>query len=328
MGGGRQQGPARRRRHRARGAAGRHRQHAAPGGLPVGVREAQGPQGRAARGRASPRPRHHGHLRPGRGAVDPGPRRVSLHGQRARRLPRVRRGADRPEGLLRAHRDGARLPAGPEVLRQVQVRDGHRLAVHAGRRSHATAVPGERGAEDPPLLRVPLRDGPRGRLHRHRQPARQPQPARRGHAARRRSDQQLPGARRYLQSRRAVDRRREPHDRRALRVRGGAQGPLRPQRRGPAQAAAHRQRRSARRRESARGGRAVPLRLRHRRRGPEGRGRHRSHQAARGAERGAEDSGRARRLRRAHVRVRGGGTQGPGHRGRGTTGSAGAGSNV
>ena len=159
------------------------------------------------------------HLRQGRGAVHPAPRRVPLHRQRRGRIPRLRRGADRPEGLLRADRHRAGLAAGPAPLREDQVRHRGGLALHAGGRSDPDAAAGERGADDPPGLRVPLRDRPRGRAGRHRQPARQPQPAGRVDAAGRRSRQQLPGAGAGLQPRRPAQRRREHHAGRALRLR-------------------------------------------------------------------------------------------------------------
>ena len=151
-----------------------------------------------------PRPRRAGRVRQGRGALHPAPRRVPLHGQRPGRLPRLRRGAGRPEGLLREDRHRAGLAARSAPLREDQVRHRGGLALDAGRRSDAHPASGERGAEDPPGLRVPVRDRPRGRAGGHRQPARQPQPARRVDAAGRRSRQQLPGAGAGLQPRRTA----------------------------------------------------------------------------------------------------------------------------
>ena len=75
------------------------------------------------------RPRRRRAHPPARDPVDPGARRVPL-----RRLRRVgsaglRHRVHRPQGLLRANRDGAGLSAGPAVLRAHLVR-------HGGRRAH------------------------------------------------------------------------------------------------------------------------------------------------------------------------------------------------
>ena len=185
MGGRGRRRPRGRRRHRARGAPGRHRQLAAPSRVPVAPRRTHHRRWRPARGPSPSRARRALALRPRRGAVDPAPRRVSLHGQRPRRIPRVRRGPDRPEGILGASRDRSGLALGPALVREDEVRDGGRLADHAGRRPDPHPAARKPGAEDPSALRLSLRHRPRRGPGRHRQPRRQPKRSGRGHAARR-----------------------------------------------------------------------------------------------------------------------------------------------
>ena len=235
--GGGRQGARGGRGHRARRAAGGDRQLPAQGRLSHQLRHASRRRRSAAGQGPPPRPRRAGCLRQGRGALHPAPRRVPLHGQRPRGLPRLRRGAGRSEGVLREDRHRAGLATRPAPLREDQVRHRGGLSLDAGRRSHPHPASGERGAEDPPGLRVSVRERPRGRAGGDRQSAGQPQPPRRVDAAGRRPRQQLPGAGAGLQPRRPAHRRGEHHGGRPLCLRAGVQGALRGRPRQPAAAA-------------------------------------------------------------------------------------------
>ena len=99
------------RRHRVGRAAGGDRQQPAPHGVSRQLPAPPRPRPRAAGGLRAPRRRPHEPA--GRRAGAPAARRVPLHGQRPRRLPRLRRREHRQQGLLGAHHHRSGLAARP-----------------------------------------------------------------------------------------------------------------------------------------------------------------------------------------------------------------------
>ena len=206
-------GLARGRRHRARRAAGGHRQHAAPARLPRRLQEAR----RARRApRARPRAPRARHRRGARRSATASPRSSTSRPAASTSTPPAARTAcgsstspssttrGSPSGSppRRSRRWASGSSSGPKYATAVAAPDDRRP------RPDPDPPRREPRADGPRDVRLPLRRRPRGGAD-HR-------PGR--HAPRRQPAEQLPRARGHVQPRRHPPRGQQHHDRRDLRL--------------------------------------------------------------------------------------------------------------